>query len=732
MPEQHRTSRESSDGCARTRRSRLRPLALTLLLVTLGSLAETPAATTAIHDCRELRHAEPAVALLRCESAAEQLHGMNDHEQSFEAWMHAAELASQLGDPVRADAALDRAVVLLPNVEDALAAHRLARRRGLNAYRDGQPIEALARFLEALAAARAAGDRTALAISENDLGVTYRHLGNYPAALGHFEASLKPREAAGESELGALLANIGSLYLELGDPERAERYLRRALSDHRNHGRTLLEHRTLEELAKLAQQQDRPDEARKTLDHAWRYYVGAHSPRDQLRLALRRAELEAGDGRRATARQWLERARELAGQLQRQGSLQIELLAAELSSDPRERSQAFDSLREALAHDTGAEPARIVQAHLALADLAQGLSRLDDAVSHLREYQRLGTELQASRHGERFDALRVRFDVERLEAERDRLAADAARQEAELSRRRLETVLVAALALFALALLAFYSQSRQYRQRLRANAERAELERRIADSRRAAELLRSDLRSMAWLLDQQQAAALVFDAAGNIRAITAAAASELYVGIDQLHDMALAQALDPDLAHWAQALVETASLEGRPDGEDLGLRNVDGATGTSLVRCRRLALEEELGVLLFEPGPQRSPAPPPAAAATSIDEKSEASSDRTPFRHQLVALMRASLDAWERATRKTRIDLAEASGIWRITIDDGRLRVRAMDRYLSPDTVPDRPRWREVLRTAYFVLAEVPIETDQRRQLETMVDGVLRQSRGSA
>uniref|UniRef100_UPI001981A438 hypothetical protein n=1 Tax=Vogesella mureinivorans TaxID=657276 RepID=UPI001981A438 len=95
------------------------------------------------------------------------------------------------------------------------------------------------------------------------------------------------------------------------------------------------------------------------------------------------------------------------------------------------------------------------------------------------------------------------------------------------------------------------------------------------------------------------------------------------------------------------------------------------------------------------------------------------------FRGLLVSLMQLSLDLWERLTRKTRIDLAERSGVWRITIDEGRLRVRAMDRYLSLDTLPEKPRWREVLRTAYFVLAELELTAEQRQQMEVLIEAVL-------
>ncbi|WP_395789808.1 tetratricopeptide repeat protein [Aquimonas sp.] len=711
--------------------------ALVLGLISLGAPAS--ADSDLLEHCRELRRAEPAVALVRCETAASTLAVAGDANNAFEAWMHAAELASQQGESARAKAALDQAVTLLSRVGDALAAHRLARRRGLNAYREGQPVQALGYFLEALAIARGADDSRALAVSENDLGVIYRHMGNHPAALGHFEASLTLGEARGDTQLGALYANIGSLYLELGDLERADSYLQRALKEHRRNDRAQLLHHTLEELAKLAQRRGDLAGARSALDQAWTHYAEVKAPRDQLRVALQRAELEINADAIDDARAWLQQARLQAAPLNRQGALQIELISARLASDDAARASAYAALTEALEQDRGAHPDKVVQAQAQLADLAQTLGRLPEAIEHLRAHQQSASALAASRHGERFDGLRVRFDLERLETE-------AARQDAELAKRRFDTVLVAGLALIALAALGFHSQARQYRQRLQAAAERQALERSIAESRRAAELLRSDLRSMAWLLDQQQAAALVFDAAGNIRSATSAAATVLSETPAQLQGHTLAQALEPEFAHWAQALVESASLGQNTEGADLGQRTLERNGLSMVVRCRHLSLEEELGVLVFEPQQPRAdaatdalptasapgaPVSPTSAHAATL-EATPPEAERLAFRQLLVNLMRASLETWERAARKGRIDLAEASGIWRITIDDGRLRVRAMDRYLSLETLPDRPRWREVLRTAYFLLSEVQIGEEQRQQLERMVNEILRLTRETA
>ena len=88
------------------------------------------------------------------------------------------------------------------------------------------------------------------------------------------------------------------------------------------------------------------------------------------------------------------------------------------------------------------------------------------------------------------------------------------------------------------------------------------------------------------------------------------------------------------------------------------------------------------------------------------------------YRQQLVTLMRSALLAWEVTTQKSKIQLAEESNIWAVSIDDGRLRTRTFDRYLRLEQLPKVPRWREVVRTAYFVLSIPTIETEIRLGLE--------------
>lgn len=94
------------------------------------------------------------------------------------------------------------------------------------------------------------------------------------------------------------------------------------------------------------------------------------------------------------------------------------------------------------------------------------------------------------------------------------------------------------------------------------------------------------------------------------------------------------------------------------------------------------------------------------------------------FREQIVKVMQLSLDCWENGTGETKFDLAEKSGIWRIYQDEGRLRTRILDKYCSLKTLPQNPRYMDVIRTAHFVLSacsqSVQLKGELQRTLEEL------------
>lgn len=99
-----------------------------------------------------------------------------------------------------------------------------------------------------------------------------------------------------------------------------------------------------------------------------------------------------------------------------------------------------------------------------------------------------------------------------------------------------------------------------------------------------------------------------------------------------------------------------------------------------------------------------------------VDDESE-----LHYREALVKVMQDCHYYWQKVTGESIIDLAEKSRIWSVSIDNGRLRTRSMNRYLSLDKLPSNPRWRQVARTAYFVLSKVSQDEEARKALETSV-----------
>jgi hypothetical protein len=100
--------------------------------------------------------------------------------------------------------------------------------------------------------------------------------------------------------------------------------------------------------------------------------------------------------------------------------------------------------------------------------------------------------------------------------------------------------------------------------------------------------------------------------------------------------------------------------------------------------------------------------------------------ERSDFRTQLVKLLKFAVLCWEISTAKSKVELADDSKIWAVTIDDGRLRTRTLDRYLKIAKLPNTPNWKDVIRTVSFVLSTAPLAPRMREQLECGLEKLLR------
>ena len=91
------------------------------------------------------------------------------------------------------------------------------------------------------------------------------------------------------------------------------------------------------------------------------------------------------------------------------------------------------------------------------------------------------------------------------------------------------------------------------------------------------------------------------------------------------------------------------------------------------------------------------------------------------LRDSLVTLLTTSLNLWESSTGKSKVELAEESSLWKAYLDRGTYKTRTLDKYLAVKTLPRKPRWREIIKTASFVLANCDLSDEETKRLKTLI-----------
>jgi len=156
-------------------------------------------------------------------------------------------LSLQLSQPVSAAVPVEEATQTAQTNSNDAAAKAL--KEGLQLYRQGTAEAlkgAIALFEQALKLYREAGDRRGEATTLTNIGSVYSDLGEQQKALEYYSQSLPLRRATGDRGGEATtLNNIGSVYSDLGEQQKALEYysqslpLLRAVGDRRGEARTL-------------------------------------------------------------------------------------------------------------------------------------------------------------------------------------------------------------------------------------------------------------------------------------------------------------------------------------------------------------------------------------------------------------------------------------------------------------------------------------------------------------
>ena len=112
-----------------------------------------------------------------------------------------------------------------------------------------------------------------------------------------------------------------------------------------------------------------------------------------------------------------------------------------------------------------------------------------------------------------------------------------------------------------------------------------------------------------------------------------------------------------------------------------------------------------------------------AASLSTQPRKVGSNAQNHEFLQSLVNIMNLSLQIWEESTSESKTKFADESGLWRISIDGGTAKTRTLDKYLSIETIPQKPRWKNVINTANYILRTFPNHA-KAKQLEVLKNSI--------
>ena len=706
-----------------------RGVALTALLCVLSLCAHaaTPAPCARIETAPRALP-DPAVCLRRADIDTPAT-AVDSEANAARLFAH-AENRIAAGRFDEAEHTLDCAQAVLGEHGDANAYYELIRRRGILDYRRERIPEALKRFECALELSTAREDCAAIVCDLKNVGTSLRRLGDFRGALRELTRSLEMQRSGGDVG-GAVLNNIADVYRELGEPIDAMRFYQEAIKAYRAKEDRKEAAHVLESMGELELDRGNADEAARRFEQALRGYRDSGDRSYALRVygGLIRAALAHGDV--AKANEWRASALAIVGAhgLTLPAPVQLQIARTERLSGHLDAASA--RIRNALAGlPQGAAERGPLREELAAIQEASG-----DRASAIASLRLANADALASARAQedrQLGWLRTRFET----AERDRtiatLESENRLRRAELRQRTLLLWLMVAIA-SAIALGAWsLLQRRRQRERLLEERRRIRHEEELTRYRREADALTEDRSRLQTLLDTRAGAVCLLDADGQVLAANRAACRLL----GAIENTMAGRTITDSLAVEDHAGLSSA-LEKMQDsaGQTLDIAAVDNTP----LMARLFQWEQGDGLIVMEltersvkPSSPHAPDAVPAQLAAAAGDAVSDAQIRDAFRRTLVELMLALVDIWERNTGTNRLELAEKSRIWRVNIDDGRLRARAMERYLAVSKLPQNPRWRDVLRSAYFVLGQCPMESPTREDLQRRVDAVLAYTRRDA
>ncbi|GAB3347775.1 tetratricopeptide repeat protein [Lysobacter tyrosinilyticus] len=686
------------------------------LVATLGLAASVADAAPAC-VARLLPPAMPTAAQCRRE------HSPADPMAAAQAWLDAAHADTGAGRFDAAAQALDCAQSAIANREGPQL-YQLVRRRGALAYRREDIPQALRHFECALAVARDQDDTSAIARELSNIGTALRRLGDLRGALQALIQSLDLQRRTGTVG-GAVFNNIADVYRKQDDPVQAMAYYQQALEAFRRADNAIEAAHVLESMSALDLDRGIDSHADAWLQQALHTYREHDHYAYQLRVYAGLIRVALLRKEQAQAGQWRIQAMELARRQLLPVPADLYLQAVRSLRKTGQVPDARTLVNQALAVTPADAPER-VELLLELAQLQQATGDIASALESERRAHTLERESARAQYDRQLGWLRTRFET----AQRDRtianLAAENRLKQAQLHQRNLLLGLTIVLAVAVGLAVSLVWLRRRQRTRVLEAQRQVHQDAALASYRRETEALNADRARLQALLDSREDAVCLLDAEGQVLAANRAARDLLQGSAEAMGT--LGDYVIPDDRELLSTALERC--------EDIASQRIELRTPASArplqVQLTAWSGSEGLIVLTLREGDHPMDAAPALESGPGEPQSPLEEDLRDGFRRALVELMLSVVEAWERASGHNSLELAERSRIWRVTIDGGRLRARAMERYLTLAKLPRQPRWRDVLRTAYFVQGHCALSSDDQTIVQQRVEALLTYTRRRA
>ncbi|MGI2258208.1 tetratricopeptide repeat protein [Shewanella sp. GXUN23E] len=588
------------------------------------------------------------------------------------------------------------------------------RRSGILAYRKGNYPQALKQFS---AAATLASLPLEQAKSSSDTGTAHMAMGNFAEAISSFQASLAIKQTMADDVATAVtLNNLGNVYLKMSEWQAAEQYFRRAAGLYKQANNLSLLAHTQENLARVLIKQNQYDDAQQILNASLSYFEASQDRLAQLRVLIMLADVNLTISKPANASALLAKANQLDIELGHSAqSVLLRLVSGKLLSQQGLFLQADALLNAGLEQaKTANDPLVVTRFYEALIDNAQHFHRWQDANRYMSAKSDYDIKEFQRQYNGKLAEIRAGFEFEQQQQAIKLLEKDKQISALQVSRRNVQLAwLTTAFGLLSLLAIWFFKRQQQ-----RSRLERYRLQQQIEMHRAKVNELGISLESLRLAFGKVSQPMLIADNQNRVIFANAACLELLGYQVNDLENQPLSMLFPEDNQHFWSILTADTDLENHHFPFVL-LTAKNGAMPCQL-QVSGVASGEPIAVIQL------------AHVGDELLPQAGALLSEAQFHQQLVELMIFTLETWERTSHQSRIELAEQSGIWRVSVDEGRLRTRSLDKYLSVRTLPRRPRWREVLRTAHYVLAECELPKGRMEELSAKLDRVNQHLHASA